>query len=1687
MSLQAIRSIIEAKAAGSRMNLARTEFTDEAEAFGQFIELLWQELPTNGRAATPSLEFRRTPGRDPVFLTPPPREDQLSIQGNMVWRFLQQEEPESQRNTEKSLEVVLTETDGILHIEMVAWHSTTRPEPQVLPILDWLHFWPEKRTFSFRQEETGLKHLQETWEGALKYNKRNAEGESDEVVRGNTIFKRDSNEEVPARLLIPVQFERKKRPEPERSDEWTNNWNVDLLNTADNFIDIQGLAPIAEFVGFAEPEPDQEVTEAPVLLSQFLPEDVQALMDSFQLQSLSFDLDFSPDASFTGLEVKMRYHNAQEPDDLGRWPLFHDFFMENFGFGFQLEVPSPNDRSLTVSLEGTIAKVLEPGTVNQRRISLPTLSIEGHLGGERIWTARLSQGEETENGTLENISDFLALANQADLAPTPVQQIPIPEFERLELVFQTAALDGDPDQPKVALNAFRAELALATASLFEFPHFPALAEVGVQLAINRATTIEQAADGPPNWQVSAELMGQFEVTLEAGGSGLVAMSLGKAIEEQAWILEGSILESSAPITIKDIFNQLMEGTLSWPNELDIDPIPALPLGFTFLNTNLSAIHFSDLKLPNIQAKAQKLKQSISDQLQAGTLVFDLESPGEIPLFPGTFSVTQLGVSFLRSPDDFTANIGGTISLDDDLQIAVSVNLEDSLSLVGDFESADGLPVGEFVGFLANQIAEVDTPESLEGFTINKISATYAVPRNAPPPVELPAEAPAVPTEKALTFSCEGELRVEGLTLTPKLVFEYKTPDTTLSVNGSLAMGETDGEAGVSFDFEVNRGPDSQSFIASADPTGITLDTIFDELSPDLAAVFEGVALPLESLFIAYHKGATGSTQGVFLFGLMLDLQMNFSKLPLAGDLIRESEPIGVSDLLVYFATGPWEADHITAINTQFSAKGIDITLPAPQGPSLDPGANLSVHIPLFDKQFYLPLRRSANQPQAEEEAVADTPAAVEPASMAATPVVLPDPSDGAPGKWFQLNRRLGPLYIARVGLFFVDRRLVFMLETAFTMGPLTLVLDGLSFGSPLDRFEPQFNLRGLGIQFKKPPIEVSGILLRVPAAPRNDGLVVGDRFTGAAIIKTSKLTISAIGEYSTVNGDPSFYLYAYLGMPLGGPAFFFVEGLAAGFGYNRSVRIPEIEQVPQHPMVAIATLDNADPMQLATSLIEGDFIPIDPGKIFFAIGVRFTTFKLLDSFAMLVATFGDPFRIDLMGISKLVLPTPIKGAAPVTPLAEVTLAIKGTFVPEEGFLGVQAQLTSDSYILSRDCTLTGGFAFFSWFSGERGGDFVLSLGGYHPKYDKPSHYPDVPRLGFNWNITPQLSLKGGMYFALVPTAVMAGGKLEAVWEDGSLKAWFIIGADFLIAWKPYHYEASMYLKLGASYTFWAFGEQTLTFEIGADLEIWGPDFAGIATIDLEIISFEVAFGDTPKVSPPALTWQEFEESFIPETTTNILLTDGLLKNIDDENWLINADQLAVEVDSILPISTAIATHSGESLPANGSLGIAPMAESHLTSSLNITISQEGRADNLNDLFDFEAILKAFPKAVWGTEFEPSTDKADDTGETTEPVLAGVKLKLKPRDTPPDEMAWMAKAEQIFNIDNINEENNKFSWEIRQAFDTTANSFSTDGNRTALAAAFGIHSIPKRIAEEDLEGQLNLALSASDEVIVGQYA
>ena len=541
--------------------------------------------------------------------------------------------------------------------------------------------------------------------------------------------------------------------------------------------------------------------------------------------------------------------------------------------------------------------------------------------------------------------------------------------------------------------------------------------------------------------------------------------------------------------------------------------------------------------------------------------------------------------------------------------------------------------------------------------------------------------------------------------------------------------------------------------------------------------------------------------------------------------------------------------------------------------------------------------------------------------------------------WFPIQKTMGPVHVSQLGVRWHDseRAVEMLLDGGVSLAGLNVTVDDLGLKVPIATFDQldtwSIGLRGLGVSYNKGGIKVSGALLQTDAQ--------GNEYSGACLVQAGGKTFTAIGAYSK-NPETSMFVFVLLPLPIGGPPFLFITGMAGGFGYNRGLNVPSIDAVNDFPLVQAALGSggfSSDPMNALQKL--GSAVPVKSGAYWLAGGIRFTSFELAKSVALAYVLLDRGLEIGLLGLTQMKLPES-------NPLVNLEMALKARFSSADGLISVEARLTDNSWLLSDDCRLTGGFAFYLWFAGAHKSDFVITLGGYHPKFAVPKHYPEVPRLGFNWRVTSKVTIKGESYFALTSAAVMAGGLLEASYKSGNLKAWFKAWADFLIQWKPFFYNIGIGVSVGVSYRLKVnllFGTVTKTFkaELGADLEIEGPKFGGKATINWWVISFTVKFGSQGGPDRDALKWSAFASGFLP-SPDEIHGADVVSGVIPQEGADPETSDMVLQTEFIIGTETVMGTNrvnlfGSTELDIYDAIDIRPMALADVDSTHKVSLSR----------------------------------------------------------------------------------------------------------------------------------------------------
>lgn len=589
--------------------------------------------------------------------------------------------------------------------------------------------------------------------------------------------------------------------------------------------------------------------------------------------------------------------------------------------------------------------------------------------------------------------------------------------------------------------------------------------------------------------------------------------------------------------------------------------------------------------------------------------------------------------------------------------------------------------------------------------------------------------------------------------------------------------------------------------------------------------------------------------------------------------------------------------------------------------------------------------------------------------------------------WIPVHAGFGPIYIDQLGLDVTsDPGVELLIDGSVKVDGLTAQANDLTvtlpFKSLTDPSGWTLDLGGLAVGFTAPGITIAGGLLKNPGPPIE--------YDGMLLIQITQFGFVAVGAYSQPTDAEgkytSLFVFAGVFVVIGLPPIIELDGFGLGVGYNRELVVPDdLNQLPS--FILIAALDDAgklasDPMGELMTIRSS--IPARRGSFWLAVGLHGTSFVIVHVTAVVYVALDRGVEVGVLGVARMALPSDD------TALVSIELALKARYSSSEGVLSIQAQLTDNSWILSPDCQLTGGFAYFMWFPQSQ---FVLTIGGYHPAFQKPPEFPDVPRLGYHWSLLGAINIKGESYFALTNTCVMAGARFEATYGPNCIHVWFTAYSDFLLSWDPFYYDVAIGIAVGAAFNmeicFIGCVNVDISVSLSASLEVKGPPLHGEVTVDLAVASVTVAFGPDPNPQPPFITdFGAFTLKYLygndPQgyaVATHVLT--GLLApeppggqpapGTAAQPWRLGAE-FSFQTESRMPATEETDFVNGDSgqLASVADIDFAPMGLAHprVTSAHNVGIDQQQKDGSWKaaviqtNHFTITQVINQFSEATW---------------------------------------------------------------------------------------------------------------------------
>jgi hypothetical protein len=549
-------------------------------------------------------------------------------------------------------------------------------------------------------------------------------------------------------------------------------------------------------------------------------------------------------------------------------------------------------------------------------------------------------------------------------------------------------------------------------------------------------------------------------------------------------------------------------------------------------------------------------------------------------------------------------------------------------------------------------------------------------------------------------------------------------------------------------------------------------------------------------------------------------------------------------------------------------------------------------------------------------------------------------------------------------------------------------------------------------------------------------------YMGTCTVKADDLTITAVGGIARIPSlsDGSGFVSMFLIAAVGKRPYLFkpVKSMMLGFGINREMELPVLSKFNDHPFVK--TLDDAAG-DLLSNLAEGELpseigdpqamltdlkprFPVKYGRHWLAIGGKFDlpSAFIIDGDVIIYSTFGGgSYNIGMIGIVDIVY-------GPTPPLL-LGAGFQAVFDSEENSLLIQVMLQDYSWIGLPIFKVQGGIAYKQWFDT---GEFVISVGGYHPNFPVPTNYPQVPRLSIYWDLGELVHVGGECYFTICSSALMFGASASVVYSGENLHVDFGLYFDGLIYFDPFWFE----FDLGASiYLCW---KQKYDFELFAGIGVRGPKIHGEVTAKALGKTWVIPFGDpTPKTSqidfktfinryvrqlPQDQYSQDIGSWFGNDGWFDAKISCGEVKLLEadespygdeGEPWLLTPE-FELKMETMFPSSsinavefTWITDVNNEpnkgiraSNPEGGNIGIDgndislnSIAGSIIDSSVSFEICELKDGNEIpltisRGELNFIRTVKSYPTSLWSDEDPKTYPKAMQT------YLSGVKIEAK---------------------------------------------------------------------------------------------
>jgi hypothetical protein len=156
--------------------------------------------------------------------------------------------------------------------------------------------------------------------------------------------------------------------------------------------------------------------------------------------------------------------------------------------------------------------------------------------------------------------------------------------------------------------------------------------------------------------------------------------------------------------------------------------------------------------------------------------------------------------------------------------------------------------------------------------------------------------------------------------------------------------------------------------------------------------------------------------------------------------------------------------------------------------------------------------------------------------------------------------------------------------------------------------------------------------------------------------------------------------------------------------------------------------------------------------------------------------------------------------------------------------------------------------------------FLLSVGGYHPRYKKPAQFPEIPRVTALIKKGEDFRLSSEFYLAVTSNSFQVGLSAEIVVKKGKARVYGFLGFNALFQFDPFYFETDIRISVEVSYRGRSFFGIDLEFLLSGPEPWRAQGYAKIKVLFFSLkIKFNVSWGGEQKAVPVLIKPNELLE------------------------------------------------------------------------------------------------------------------------------------------------------------------------------------------------------------------------------------